>query len=140
MRFSTLLNRFDYFAKRRLIAMLDGKFKFRKASTLAAAINRGTTSTELLLMEIGARPSTCGHLWGLFSRVGVTKTPEQRLRKLLSSSKYRFRSLGRLSSAVNFEVERTKSLLREIGARPSRYDSELWGLVSRIGVARRGYA
>lgn len=52
------------------------------------------------------------------------------LRGLLYDPRYKFRSLGRLASAIHRDVATTQSLLRGIGARPSRRQradgKEMW--------------
>jgi hypothetical protein len=58
------------------------------------------------------------------------------LAKLLNS-KYEFRSVAKLSSAVNLTPERTRELLYQVGARPAYRNENLYGLVSRVGVKAR---
>jgi len=65
------------------------------------------------------------------SEPGMTnRQAEAILRGLLYDPRYKFRSLGRLASAIHQDVATTRSLLTGIGARPScrqRADGkEMW--------------
>lgn len=57
---------------------------------------------------------------------------KRRLRKMLKSNKYEWRSMKELSAAIGRTDTETKRLLVEINARPQAGNPNMWGLESRI--------
>jgi hypothetical protein len=58
------------------------------------------------------------------------------LRDLLEERKHKWRSIATLARSVGASEERTRELLVSIGARASvGSEPEVWGLISRVGVA-----
>jgi len=53
------------------------------------------------------------------------------LRQMLEASGLHWQTIRTLSNVVGLSQERTRELLLEIGARGSKLNPELWGLVSR---------
>ncbi len=66
-----------------------------------------------------------------------TAQAKAKLVELLSNPKYRFRSIGKLSQAIGADRWKTEELLAELGARPSRRNPKLFGLVSVVGNRQR---
>lgn len=59
---------------------------------------------------------------------------KRRLRKMLKSPKYEWRSLKELSAAIGVDEAQTKNLLVQINARPQAGSPDMWGLEKRIGA------
>lgn len=55
----------------------------------------------------------------------------QRLRQMLSGSKYKWRSIRTLAASIGADEETTAALLIEIDARASIANGESWALVAR---------
>ena len=53
--------------------------------------------------------------------------------KMLDNQKYRFRSIDKMSKVIGRDQFETEKLLADIDARPSRRNTNLFGLVSRVG-------
>jgi len=76
-----------------------------------------------------------GAVRGLLSSVATIfresrqdKRRKERLKAMLSSPRFEFRSLPQLAASIGADEVATKHLLLEIGARPSETDPGLWTL------------
>lgn len=79
---------------------------------------------------------TAGFMKGLFAELHKIYGhfwQKRRLRKMLHSPKYEWRSLKELSAAVGVDENQTRILLVQIKARPQAGHPDMWGLEERIG-------
>lgn len=149
----------NFLAKRRLRAALsDPRYTFRTIDMLATIAKRDSNGTIRLLVAIGARCAFDNRrLWALESIVGPAVRPSTpahnpargaaldsasvgaRLVALLTDRRYKFRTLGACVDCAGFtgedRYEMTIQALEAIGARTERDNSNLYGLIARVGPA-----
>lgn len=73
-------------------------------------------------------------LWAIWQGGSLERAQKARLRKMLMSKHWEWRSIAWLSAAISADRARTAELLVQIGARPRAIGSRWWGLVGRVGA------
>jgi hypothetical protein len=63
--------------------------------------------------------------------LALDKLRKERLKQMLSTPKYTWRSMENLASAIGADEETTAELLLQIGARKSMANRDNWALISR---------
>jgi hypothetical protein len=87
-------------------------------------------------MEDGIKSVSEGFFAAIFDNLRTVHSrywQKRRLRKMLTTPSYRWRSIKELSAAIGQSDQYTKSLLVEMNARPQAGSPDLWGLEKRVG-------
>ena len=107
------------------------------AKTLASDTSFWVAIVALVGVVVGAVISVIGnitlHQMQNSSRKMLDNRRKELLKKMLNDSRFPqgWRKLSTLSRVIGSDIETTKRLLLEVGARGSEKDDDMWGLIER---------